>query len=101
MLLTFISCFVIDLLSISNVFFSAIATDDHHPLWSCSINEMQYLLGDLFKLYCATGGILAAHIHIQTSDPLPVGQAACGVQANGEFRGRLSVCSKVQPHISR
>ena len=38
LLLTFTSRFVIDFLSIRKVIiFSATATDDRHPLWSCSI----------------------------------------------------------------
>ena len=40
LLLTFISHFVIDFLSIRKVIiFSAIATDDRHPLRSCSIHQ--------------------------------------------------------------
>ena len=40
MLLTFISRFVIDFLSIRKVIiFSAIVTDDRHPLWSRSIHQ--------------------------------------------------------------
>ena len=40
LLLTFISHFVIDFLSIRKVIiFSAIATDDRHPLWSRSIHQ--------------------------------------------------------------
>ena len=40
LLLTFTSSFVIDFLSIRKVIiFSAIATDDHHPLRSCSIHQ--------------------------------------------------------------
>ena len=40
LLLTFISCFVIDFLSIRKVIiFSAIPTDDRHPLRSCSIHQ--------------------------------------------------------------
>ena len=40
LLLTFISCFVIDFLSIRKVIiFSAIATDDRHPLRSRSIHQ--------------------------------------------------------------
>ena len=41
LLLTFISHFVIEYLSIYKVIiFSAIATDDRQPLWSCSIHQM-------------------------------------------------------------
>ena len=40
LLLTFTSCFVIDFLSIRKVIiFSAIATEDRHPLWSRSIHQ--------------------------------------------------------------
>ena len=40
LLLTFTSRLVIDFLSIRKVIiFSAIATDDHHPLWSRSIHQ--------------------------------------------------------------
>ena len=39
-LLTFISCFLIDFLSIRKVIiFSAIATNDRHPQWSRSIHQ--------------------------------------------------------------
>ena len=58
LLLTFISRFVIDFLSIRKVIiFSAIATDDRHPLWSRSIHQnASKLHDDLFPLYCATEG---------------------------------------------
>ena len=58
LLLTFISRFVIDFLSIRKVIiFSAIATDDRHPLTvtfytpkCCKLHD------DSFPLYCATEG---------------------------------------------
>ena len=68
LLLTFISGFVIDFLSIRKVIiFSAIATDDHHPLRSRSIHQnaancmmirFRYIAqpgggGGLRKTYCA------------------------------------------------
>ena len=56
LLLTFISPFVIDFLSIRKVIiFSAIATDDRHPLRSRSIHQWK-LHDDSFPLYCATEG---------------------------------------------
>ena len=47
---------LIDFLSIRKVIiFSAIATDDRHPLWSRSIHQnAANLLDDSFPLYCAT-----------------------------------------------
>ena len=82
MLLVFISCFVIDFLSIRKVIiFSAIANNDCHPLRS--ITKCCCLHGDdPFKLYCATGlrYIPNAHAHVVTRDPLPVIQTACEVR---------------------
>ena len=56
LLLTFTSRFVIDSLSIRKVIiFSAIATDDRHPLRSRSIHQNADKLHDYsFPLYCAT-----------------------------------------------
>ena len=61
LLLTFTSRFVIDFLSIRKVIiFSAIATDDRHPLRSRSIHQNAAncckLHDDSFPLYCATEG---------------------------------------------
>ena len=57
LLLTFISNFVIDFLSIRKVIiFSAIATDDRHPLRSRSIHQNAKLHDDSFPLYCTTEG---------------------------------------------
>ena len=61
LLLTFTSRFVIDFLSIRKVIiFSAIATDDRHPLRSRSIHQNApkccKLHDDSFPLYCATEG---------------------------------------------
>ena len=58
LLLTFISRFVIDLLSIRKVIiFSAIATDDRHPLRSRSIHQnAANCMMIRFPLYCATEG---------------------------------------------
>ena len=54
LLLTFISRFVIDFLSIRKVIiFSAIATDDRHPLRSRSIHQNA---ANCMPLYCATEG---------------------------------------------
>ena len=86
LLLTFISHFVIDFLSIRKVIiFSAIATDDRHPLRSCSIYQnaancmtirFRYIAqpSGVRKTYCACSD------HVMMRDPLPVGQAAYRVR---------------------
>ena len=58
LLLTFISRFVIDFLSIRKVIiFSAIATDDRHPpMVTFYTPKCCKLHDDSFPLYCATGG---------------------------------------------
>ena len=58
LLLTFISRFVIDFLSIRKVIiFSAIATDDHHPLQSRSIHQnAANCMTTRFRYNCATEG---------------------------------------------
>ena len=57
LLLTFISRFVIDFLSIRKVIiFSTIATDDRHPLRSRYTPKCCKLHDDSFPLYCATEG---------------------------------------------
>ena len=54
LLLTFISPFVIDFLSIRKVIiFSAIATDDRHPYGHVLYTKLH---DDSFPLYCATEG---------------------------------------------
>ena len=86
LLLTFISRFVIDFLSIRKVIiFSAIATDDRHPLRSRSIhqNAANCMHDDSFPLYCATEGVrktYCARSHVIMFDALPVGRTACRVR---------------------
>ena len=75
-LLTFISHFVIDFLSIRKVIiFSAIATDDRHTLRSRSIH--QKLHDDSFPLYCATE---EGTENLLRTLALPVGRMACQVR---------------------
>ena len=85
LLLTFISHFVIDFLFIWKVFiFSAIATDDRHPLRSRSIyqNAANCMTIHFHYLLRNRGGWgkLTAHAHVMMCDHLPVGQAACRVR---------------------
>ena len=83
-LLTFLSCFVIDLLSILKVIiFSAIATDDRHPLRSHSIHQNAENCKTIRFRYIAQrggAGYSSAHAHIIMCDPLLVVQAECRVR---------------------
>ena len=83
LLLTFISRFVIDFLSIRKVIiFSAIATDDRHPLRSRSIHQNAANCMMIRFRYIAQGGYgkPTAHAHVMMFDALPVGRTACRVR---------------------
>ena len=85
LLLTFTSRFVIDFLSVRKVIiFSAIATDDRHPLRSRSIHQNAANCMTIRFRYIAQpgGGVgkLTAHAHVMMFDPLPVGRTACRVR---------------------
>ena len=82
LLLTFISCFVIDFLSIRKVIiFSAIATDDRHPLRSRSIYHQNAAncMTICFRYIAQPRGYgkTTAHAHVMMFDALPVGRTAC------------------------
>ena len=79
-LLTFISRFVIDFLSIRKVIiFSAIATDDRHPLRSRSIHQnAANCMTIRFRYIAQSRG--PAHAHVMMFDALPVGRTACRVR---------------------
>ena len=84
LLLTFISRFVIDFLSIRKVIiFSAIATDDRHPLRSRSINQNAANCMTIRFRYIAQPrgyGKPTAHAHVMMFDALLVGRTACRVR---------------------
>ena len=84
LLLTFISLFVIDFLSIREVtIFSAIATDDRHPLRSRSIHQNAANCMTIRFHYIAQPrgyGKPTAHTHVMMFDALPVGRTACRVR---------------------
>ena len=86
LLLTFISRFVIDFLSIRKVIiFSAIATDDRHPLrsQSRSIHQNAANCITIRLRYIAQPrgyGKPTAHAHVMMFDALPVGRTACRVR---------------------
>ena len=81
LLLNFISHFVIDFLSIRKVIiFSAIATDDRHPLRSRSIHQNTANCMTIRFRYIAQPrgyGKPTAHAHVMIFDALPVGRTAC------------------------
>ena len=82
LLLTFTSRFVIDFLSIRKVIiFSAIATDDRHPLRSRSIHQNAANCMTIRFRYIARGyGKTTAHARVMMFDALPVGRTACRVR---------------------
>ena len=84
LLLTFTSHFVIDFLSIRKVIiFSAIATDDRHPLRSHSIHQNAANCMRICFCYIAQPrggggyGKPTVHAHVIIFDALPVGRKAC------------------------
>ena len=83
-LLTFTSRFVIDFLSDRKVIiFSAIATDDRHPLRSRSIHQNAANCMTIRFRYIAHQegcGKPTAHAHVMMFDPLPVSRTACRVR---------------------
>ena len=83
LLLTFTSRFVIDFLSIRKVIiFSAIVTDDRHPLRSRSIHQNAANCMTIRFRYIAQPrgyGKSTAHAHVMMFDALPVGRTACRV----------------------
>ena len=84
LLLTFISHFLIDFLSIRKVIiFSAIATDDRHPLRSRSIYQnAANCRRFVFAILRNRGGYgkPTAHAHVMMFDALLVGRTACRVR---------------------
>ena len=84
LLLTFISRFVIDFLSIRKVIiFSAIATDGRQPLRSRSIHQNAVNCMTIRFRYIAQSreyGKPTAHAHVMMFDALPVGRTACRVR---------------------
>ena len=88
-LLTFMSHFVIDFLSIKKVIiFFAFATDDRHPLRSRSIHQnAANCMTIRFRYIAQPGGgggggyrKPTAHAHVMMLDPLPVGRIQCRVR---------------------
>ena len=108
LLLTFTSRFVIDFLSIRKVIiFSAIATDDHHPLRSRSIHQnaancmtirFRYIAQPrgLRKTYCARSRYDVRSL-TSRSNAMPSKKTMESL----EDVCRCINCSKARPHVSR
>ena len=78
LLLTFTSRFVTDFLSIRKVIiFSAIATNDRHPLRSRSIHQNAANCMTIRFRYIGGYGKPTVHAHVMVFDALPVGRTAC------------------------
>ena len=94
-LLTFISRFVIDFLSIRKVIiFSAIATNGRHPLRSRSIHQNAANCMTIRFRYIAQSrgyGKPTAHARIIMFDALPVGRTACRVRRMESLRTFVAV----------
>ena len=81
LLLTFISHFVIDFLSIRKVIiFSAIATDCRYPLRSHSIHQNAANCMTIHLRNRGEYGKPTAHAHVMMFHTLPVGRTACRVR---------------------
>ena len=97
---TFISYFVIDLLSILKVIiYSAIATDDRYPLWSCSIYQNAANCKIIrFRYIARLGGDSYAHTPLTSrSSSMPSKK----IMESSEEVFRCRNCSKARPHVSR
>ena len=98
---------LIDFLSIRKVIiFSAIATDDRHPLRSRSIHQnAANCMRIRFRYIAQSRGVRkpTAHVHVMMFDALPVGRTACREEDNGVVEEVCSCrkCSKARPNVSR
>ena len=107
-LLTFTSRFVIDFLSIRKVIiFSAIATDDRHPLWSRSIHQnAANCMMIRFRYIAQPRGVRKTYCARSRNDFRRLTSRSNGMPSkkiNGVFEDvRLCRnCSKAPPNVSR
>ena len=108
LLLTFISHFVIDFMSIRKVkIFSAIATDDRHPLRSRAIHQNAAKLhDDSFPLYCATKGVRKTYCARSRNDVRRLTSQLNSMPSKKIMESLEDVClcrncSKARPNVSR
>ena len=104
-LLTFISHFVIDFLSIRKVIiFSAITIDDHHPLRSRSIHQnAAYCMTIRFRYIAQPRGVRKTY---SRNDARPLTSRSSGLRSKKTMESLEDVCSRrngstAWPHVSR
>ena len=108
LLLTFISHFVIDFLSIRKVIiFSAIATDDRHPLRSRSIHQnAANCMTIRFRYITQPRGVRKTYCARSRNDARPLTSRSSGLPSKKTMESLEDVCScrndsKAWPHVSR
>ena len=105
LLLTFTSRFVIDFLSIRKVIiFSAIATDDRHPLRSRSIHQnAANCMTIRFRYIAQPRGVQKTYCARSRNDVRCLTSRSNGMPSNGVVEDvcRCRNCSKAQPNVSR
>ena len=102
LLLILISRFVIDFLSIRKVIiFSAITTDDRHPLRSRSIhqNAANYMMIRFRYIYCAKRTL--SHNDVRPLTSWSNGKPSKKTMESLEDICSCRNCSKARPHVSR
>ena len=108
LLLTFISRFVIDFLSIRKVIiFSAIATDDRHPLRSRSIHQnAANCMTIRFRYIAQPKGVRKTYCAHSRNDGRPLTSRSNVMPSKKTMESLEDVChcrncSKARPHVSR
>ena len=108
LLLTFTSRFVIDFLSIRKVIiFSAIATDDRHPLRSLSIHQNAANCMTIhFRYIAQPRGVRKTYCARSRNDVRPLTSRSNAMPIKKTMESledicRCRNCSKAQPHVSR
>ena len=108
LLLTFISRFVIDFLSIRKVIiFSAIATDDRHPLRSRSIHQnAANCMTIRFRYIAQPRGVRKTYCARSRNDVRPLTSQSNGMPSKKTMESledvcRCRNCSKARLHVSR
>ena len=107
LLLTFISRFVMDFLSIRKVIiFSAITTDDRHPLRSRCIHQNATNCMTIRFRYIAQPGVRKTYCARSRNNVRPLTSRSNGMPSKKTMESLEDVChcrnySKAQPHVSR
>ena len=108
LLLTFMSHFVIDFLSIKNVIiFSTIATDDHHPLRSRSIHQnAANCMTIRFRYIAQLGGVRKTYCARSRNDVRPLTSRSNSMRSKKtmellEDACHCKNCFNARPHVSR